>query len=130
MAESDHILVTQHLLIRLTASVIIFGIGGDMNNVVVSLRETQRTSKLNINFQKINFIDIVVVYDKIVSINFWRIPIVTGVLPNRDSETRGAIVRMAETNATLKRPVNKLFTVRNTYDDANQTDKAAEQKLR
>ena len=105
MAESDHILVTQHLLIRLTASVIIFGIGGD-----VSLRETQRTSKLNINFQKISFIDIVVVYDKMVSINFWRIPIVTGVLPNRDSETRGAIVRMAKTNATLKRPVNKLFS--------------------
>ena len=101
-----------------------------MNNVVVSLRETQRTSKLNINFHKINFIDIVVVYDKMVSINFWRIPIVTGVLRNRDSEIRGAIVRMAKTNATLKHPVNKLFTVRNTYDDANQTDKAAEQKLR
>ena len=43
--------------------------------------------------------------------HFWRIAIVTGVLPGRDSEIRGAIVRMAKINTILKRPVNKLFTV-------------------
>ena len=36
---------------------------------------------------------------------------------------------MAKTNSILKRPVNKLFTAKNTYD-TNQTDKATEQKLR
>ena len=51
----------------------------------------------------------------------------TGVLPSRDSEIRGAIVRIAKTNTILKRPVNKLFAVENTYHDTNQTDKAREQ---
>ena len=66
------------------------------------------------------------VYDEIVPIHFWRIAIVTGVLPSRDSEIRGAIVRMAKTNTVLKYLVNKLFTVKNTYD-TNQADKAREQ---
>ena len=55
------------------------------------------------------------VYDEKVPSYFWRIAIVTGVLPSRDSEIRGAIVRIAKTNTILKRPVNKLFTVENTY---------------
>ena len=55
--------------------------------------------------------------------HFWRIAIVTGVLPCRDSEIRGAIMRMTKTNAILKRTLNKLFTVKNTY-------KARKQKLR
>ena len=62
--------------------------------------------------------------------DFWRIAIVTRVLPSRDSEIRGAIVRIAKTNTILKRPVNKLFAVENTYHDTNQTDKAKEQKFR
>ena len=61
-----------------------------MNNVVY-LRETQRTSTLNINAKKTNANDIVLVYDEIVSRHFWRIAIVTGVLSSRDSEIRGAI---------------------------------------
>ena len=60
-----------------------------MNNVV-NLRETQRTSKSNVN-------DIVLVYDEMVPRHFWRITTVTGVLPSRDSEIRGAIVRMEKT---------------------------------
>ena len=39
-----------------------FGIGGDMHNVV-NFGETQQTSKLNINSQKISVNDIVLVYD-------------------------------------------------------------------
>ena len=62
---------------------------------VVNLRETQQTSKLNINSPKINVNDIVLVYDEKVPSYFWRIAIVTGVLPSRDSEIRGAIVRIA-----------------------------------
>ena len=84
-----------------------------MDNLV-NLRETQRTSKLNINSYRINVNDIVLVYDEMVSRHAWRIAIVTGVLPIRDSEIRRAIVRMAKTNTILKRPVNKLFTVKNT----------------
>ena len=50
------------------------------------------------------------------------IAIVTGVLPSRDSEIKGVIVRIAKANTILKHPVNKLFTVENTYHDTNQTD--------
>ena len=64
--------------------------------------------------------------------HFWRIAIVAGVLPgtSRDSEQKGAIVRITKANAILKRPVNKLFPIECTYHDNNQTDKAREQKLR
>ena len=96
---------------------------------VVKLRETQRTSKLNINSLKILLILCWFFYEKVPS-DFWRIAIVTRVLPSRDSEIRGAIVRIAKTNTILKRPVNKLFAVENTYHDTNQTDKAREQKFR
>ena len=61
---------------------------------------------------------------------FCKIAIVTGVLPSRDSEIKGAIVRTEKTNAILKRPVNKLSPIKYTYHDNNQTDKAREQKLR
>ena len=59
----------------------------------------------------------------------WRIVIVTRVLPSRDSEIRGATVRIAKTNKILKRPLNKLFAFENTYHDTNQADKAREQNL-
>ena len=62
--------------------------------------------------------------------DFWRIAIVTRVSPSRDSEVRGAIVRIAKTNTILKGPVKKFFAVKNAYHDINQTDKAREQKFR
>ena len=46
-----------------------------------------------------------------------RYPDTFGVLPSRDSEIRGATVRMAKTNAILKHPVNKLFPNENTYQE-------------
>ena len=92
---------------------------------IVNLRETQRTSKSNINSLKINVNDIVLVFYEKVARHFWRIDIVTRVLPSRDSE----IVRIVKT-VILKRPVKKLFAVENTYYDTNQTDKAREQKFR
>ena len=70
------------------------------------------------------------IYGEKVSKHFWRITVVAGVLPSRDSEIRGAIVKIAKTNTILKRPTNKLFITENTYHDTNQTDKALEQKLR
>ena len=73
---------------------------------------------------------VLLVYDEKVPRHFWKIAIVTGVLPSRDSEIKGAIVRIKKTNAILKRPVNKLFPTEYTYHDTNQTDKAREQKLR
>ena len=66
------------------------------------------------------------VYDGKVPINLWRIVIVTMLLPSRDSEI-GGIIRIAKTNAILKRPVNKLFPVE--YHSTNQRDKARGQKL-
>ena len=71
---------------------------------------------------KFNFNDIVLVYDEMVSRHFWKIAIVTEVLPSRESEIRGAIVRLTKTNTILKCPVNKLFTVKNIYHDTNQAD--------
>ena len=102
----------------------------ERHKYVVNLHETQRTSKLNINSPKFNVSDVVVVYDEKVPTHFCKIAIVTGILPSRDSEIKGAIVRMAKTNTILKRPVNKLFTVENTYYNTDQTNKAREQKLR
>ena len=53
----------------------------------------------------------------------------TRVLPSRDSEIRGAIVRIAKTNTILKRPINKLFAFENTYHDTNQTDKESHKEI-
>ena len=96
---------------------------------VVNSREIQRTSKLNINSLKINVNDIVLVIYEKVPRHFWRIAIVTRVLPSRDSEIRGAIVRIAKTNTILKRPINKLFAVENTYHDTKQTDKVSHKEI-
>ena len=52
-----------------------------------------------------------------VPMHFWRIAIVRGVLPSRESGIKGAIV-------------NKLFTVENRYHNINETYKAREQKRR
>ena len=70
------------------------------------------------------------VYDEKVPRHFWRIAIVTGVLPGRVSEMKAAIVRISKTNTIFKRSVNKLFSIKNTYENTNQTGKAREQKLR
>ena len=52
-----------------------------IHEYVVNLRQTERTSKLNVNSPKINVNDIVLLYDEKVSMYFWRIAIVTEVLP-------------------------------------------------
>ena len=96
---------------------------------VVNLRETQRTSKLYIKSLKVNVNDIVLAFYEKVPRHFSRIAKVTPVLPSRDSEIRGAIVRIANTATIFKRPVKKLFAVENTYHDTNETDKAREQKF-
>ena len=61
--------------------------------------------------------------------HFWKIAIVTRVLPSRDSEIRGAIVRIRKTNTIPKRPVNKLFALEIIYHDTNQTDKASHKEI-
>ena len=91
--------------------------------------DTKWTSKLNINSLKINFNGIVLVIHEKMLRHFWRIAIVTRVLPNRDSEIRGAIVRIVKTNTILKRPVNSLFGVENIYHDNNQTDKSSQGEI-
>ena len=78
---------------------------------IVNLRETQRTSKLNINSVKINVNGIVLVFKEKVRKHFWRIAVVTRILPSRNSEIREVVVGVARTNTILKRPVNKLFAV-------------------
>ena len=55
---------------------------------VVNLCETQRTLKVIINSPKNNANGIVLVYDEKVPRYFWRIIVVVGVLPSRDSELR------------------------------------------
>ena len=86
---------------------------------VVNLCETQQTSKINTN--SLTF------YEKVPR-HFWKIAIVTQVLPSGDSEIRGALVRIVKT-VILKRPIKKLFAV-NTYYHFNQKDKAREQKFK
>ena len=95
----------------------------------MNLCETQRTSKLNKDPLKIKVNDIVLVFYEKVLRHFWRIAIVTRVLPSRNSEIRGAIVRIVKTNKILKHPVNRLFAVENTYHDTNQTYKAGHKEI-
>ena len=87
----------------------------------------QQTSKLNINSQK-NYVPLV--YGEKVSRHFRKISTVTRVLPSRDSEIKGAILRIKKTNAILKRPVNKVFPIEYTYHETNRTDKGRKEKLR
>ena len=61
--------------------------------------------------------------------HFWRIAIVTRVLPSRDSEVSGAIVRIAKTNTILQRPVNNLFPAESIYYGTNQTDKPSYREI-
>ena len=89
--------------------------GRGRHGYVVNLCETQRTSKLNINSLKINVNDIVLIFYENLPRHFWRIVIVTRVLPSRYFEIRRTIVGTAKTNTILKCPVNKLFAVENTY---------------
>ena len=96
---------------------------------VVNLRETQRTSKLNINSLKTNVNNIVLDFCEKLPRNFWRIVIVMRVLPSRDSEIRGAIVRIPKTNTILKHPVNKLFAVKNIYHGTKQTYKVSHKEI-
>ena len=95
----------------------------------MNLSETLRTSKLNIDSLKINVNDIMLVFYENVRRHFWRIAIVTRVLPSRASEIRVAIVRIAKTNTILERPINKLVAFENTYHDTNQTDKASQKEI-
>ena len=95
----------------------------------MSLRETQRTSKLSIDSLKINVYDIALVFYEKLLRHFSKISIVTRALPSRDSEIRGVIVRIAKTNTIFKRPFSKLFAVENTYHDTNQTDKATNKEI-
>ena len=76
---------------------------------VINLCETQRTSKFCTNSLKVNVNYIVLVFYEKVPRHFWRIAIVTRVLPSKDSEIRGALVRITKTNTILKSPVKKPF---------------------
>ena len=96
---------------------------------VVNLRETQRTSKLNINSLKTNVIDIVLFFYEKVTKHFWRIVIVTWVRASRDSEIREAIVRITKTNTILKGPIYKLFAVEIACHDTKQTDKTSYREI-
>ena len=95
----------------------------------MNLCETQRTSKLNIGSLKIDVNDIVLVFYEKVPRHFWKISIVTRVLPSRNSEIRGVIVTISKTNTIVKRPVNKLFAVENIYHDTYQTDKVSHKEI-
>ena len=84
----------------------------------MNLRETQRTSKLNVKSLKINVNDIVLIFYEKVARYLWSISIVTQALTSTDSQIREAKVRIAKTNTILKRPTRY-----------NQTDKANHKEI-
>ena len=81
----------------------------------MNLHETRRTSKSRIDPLQISVNDIMLAFYEKMPRHFWRIAIVTRVLPTRDFEIRGPIVRITKANTILKRPVNQLFAVENIY---------------
>ena len=60
---------------------------------------------------------------------FWELPL-TGVLHGRHSKIRGKIVGFAKISEILKRSVNKLSPIENTYHDTKQTATGEERKLK
>ena len=66
----------------------------------IKFTRAQRTSELNKKLPK-NYV--LLVYDEKLPRHFWEIAIITNVSPSRDSEIKGAIVKIKKTNATLKR---------------------------
>ena len=81
------------------------------------------------DFLKVNVNDIVLVFYEKVPRLVLRTSIVTRVLPSRNSEVRGAIARITKTDTILKRPVNKIFAVENTYHNTNQRDKGSYKEI-
>ena len=71
---------------------------------------TWDTTKIRIKY-KLPKNYVLLVYDEKMRRLFWKISIVTGILPSIDSEIKRAIVRIKKANAVLKRPVNKLFRI-------------------
>ena len=63
------------------------------------------TTNIRIKYELLNNY-VALNYDGKVSRHFWRISIVTGVLPSRGFEIKGEIVRIVKTNAILERLVN------------------------
>ena len=88
---------------------------------MASTKRNAHTLKINVNDTVLDF------YEKVPR-HFW-ITMVTRVLSSRDSEIKGAIVRIAKTITILKRPVNKLFAVENKYNETIQTDKASHKEI-
>ena len=83
---------------------------------MVNLRET---ANIKIKYKKV----------KSCPDTFAELPL-TGALPSKESEIRGAIVLIAKTNKILRYPINKLFPIENTYQDTIQAGTAGEQNLR
>ena len=52
---------------------------------------------------------VALVHNEKVPRHFWRIAIVTGVLPSRDFEIKGEIVGITKTSAILKRLKNSKY---------------------
>ena len=59
---------------------------------------------------------VLLVYNEKMPGHFWRIAIVTGVISSKDSEIKGAIVRIKKTNAIPKCLINKLFPIKYKYE--------------
>ena len=75
--------------------------------------------KIKYKLPKNNVNDIVLVFLWKGAQTFLRIVTVTQLLPSKDSEIRGAIVRITNINTILKHPIYKLFMTENTYHDTN-----------
>ena len=59
------------------------------------------TTNIKIKYELLNNY-VALNYDGKVSRHFWKIAIVTGVLPSRDFEIKGEIVRIVKTKAILE----------------------------
>ena len=83
------------------------------------------TTNIKIKYELLNNY-VALNYDGKVSRHFWRIAIVTGVLPSRDSEIKGVLWRLMQfLNVSF---ILKMYE--NTYHDTHKTDKARQQMLR
>ena len=74
------------------------------------------------NRPQIQLKDVVILEEEWQSRSMWRVGIVEELLQGKDSQIRGAKVRVPNTNSILKRPVNKLYLLERMKDAVTQVD--------
>jgi len=85
---------------------------------LLQLRQTQNVNKTSGANPKIN--DIVIIYEDKIPRQLWKIGRIKELLKSKDSQIRGAKVKVGKTGNTIERPINKLYPLE--INDSENTE--------